>query len=343
MGKPSNPGGGGGGGTLSVKGTKGNDVFTVATEDALGRTAYDGAAGVDTLNLAALSSPVRIMLSGGASDASDLWINPDPDGHMMWASFPTYTQGRISGTIRNVENVIGTSGNDFLAGPNYVNNRLEGGPGDDVLSGGGYDTDILVGGPGSDVLEGIGSDRLVGGALAAPADGATDRFVVGTFATVTIAGFEPGVDRLVFVAPYDGPRPALTVSSTANGTLVTFGSASALLEGVSQAAFEAGHPVGNVIGGYGRDPLTLVGSTGEDWFYTRTIAPDELVISADSGNDFAKWFETGLDSIRLDGVAVTSFSETAYNGTPYLVVHTTGGSLSLEGLTMADSAAIAFV
>ncbi len=54
------------------------------------------------------------------------------------------------------ENIIGTSGDDWLIG-NQFSNRLEGGPGDDILIGNEGD-DILIGGGGDDVLDGGDGD-----------------------------------------------------------------------------------------------------------------------------------------------------------------------------------------
>ncbi|WP_058241118.1 Hint domain-containing protein [Shimia marina] len=70
----------------------------------------------------------------------------------------------------NFENVIGSSGNDWITGDGG-DNRIEGRDGNDLLQGGGGDdtlegdqgNDLLIGGSGEDVIDGgVGHDRLFG-------------------------------------------------------------------------------------------------------------------------------------------------------------------------------------
>ena len=86
--------------------------------------------------------------------------------------------------IRNIENVIGGTGNDTLTGDGNANS-LKGNDGDDLLSGGDGD-DTLTGGNGLDTLDGQGgadtadfSDKTVSVVVAL--NGAND-------ATVSIGG-----------------------------------------------------------------------------------------------------------------------------------------------------------
>ena len=76
----------------------------------------------------------------------------------------------IQDTLINVENVIGTGGNDKLFG-NSLNNVLDGGDESDSLDGragddslyGGFGYDTLIGGEGDDLLLIGGGDYLMGG------------------------------------------------------------------------------------------------------------------------------------------------------------------------------------
>jgi Ca2+-binding RTX toxin-like protein len=100
----------------------------------------DGGAGIDTADYSTARSPVRVALNGAA-----------------FANVAEF--GGAADQIRNIENVIGGDGDDWLVGDG-LDNRLEGGIGADKLDGGlGADTvaggagiDTLVGGKGMDVF-----------------------------------------------------------------------------------------------------------------------------------------------------------------------------------------------
>ncbi|NKD78108.1 hypothetical protein HEQ60_10090, partial [Haematospirillum sp. H1815] len=85
-----------------------------------------------------------------------------------------YVNGVAEDTLRNIENVIGGSGNDELTGDDKAN-WLDGLLGDDELYGG-DGNDSLTGGDGDDTLTGgADGDRLTGGPGA-------DRFVFASAA-----------------------------------------------------------------------------------------------------------------------------------------------------------------
>ena len=72
------------------------------------------------------------------------------------------TTTNITGTITNITDVLGGSGNDILIG-NDQGDLLRGNGGNDTITGGAGD-DILVGGPGNDIITGgAGQDLLFGG------------------------------------------------------------------------------------------------------------------------------------------------------------------------------------
>jgi Ca2+-binding RTX toxin-like protein len=74
----------------------------------------------------------------------------------------TAVSGSQTDTLISIENLIGGSANDTIAGDNSIN-VLTGGAGDDSLSGG-AGNDTLNGGDGDDVLEGgADADSLIGG------------------------------------------------------------------------------------------------------------------------------------------------------------------------------------
>jgi Ca2+-binding RTX toxin-like protein len=135
----------GGSGNDTLNAGTGNDTLSGGDGDDFldggsGADNIDGGDGVDTLTYANSSARVLVDLS-----------------------VPGATLGDATGdTISNIENVIGSDFNDFLAGDDN-NNYLQGNDDDDELQGRGGD-DVLIGGAGDDeLLGGSGNDVLEGG------------------------------------------------------------------------------------------------------------------------------------------------------------------------------------
>lgn len=130
----------------------------------------------------------------------------------------------------------GGPGKDFLIG-NLGTDELEGGPGDDTLIGlaGNYFEAPAGDADAGDVLEGWeGADFIVMGAgddawgefATTRADGASDTFVSGIWATgnpPTVHDFDPTVDKLVlYYDPSVLTDPAVTVTSVDIGGEITY-------------------------------------------------------------------------------------------------------------------------
>jgi Ca2+-binding RTX toxin-like protein len=128
----------GGSGDDKIDGGAGNDrIYGGAGNDRI-----DGGAGNDTVSYEDDPYSVDVNLDRGTARGSQ----------------------HVSGndTLKNIENVLGGSGNDTITG-NSANNTLLGGSGDDVIDGG-AGNDRLEGGTGNDQLTGgSGSDILTGG------------------------------------------------------------------------------------------------------------------------------------------------------------------------------------
>jgi Ca2+-binding RTX toxin-like protein len=117
---------------LIVRGGPGNDTFKfegVNASGLLGSVTLDGQTGTDTLDYSGFFFPnaVRVNLAMGTATG-------------------------VAGGVSNIENVIGSPGDDILIG-NDQNNVLNGGPGRDILIGRGG-ADSLFGGVGDDILIG---------------------------------------------------------------------------------------------------------------------------------------------------------------------------------------------
>ena len=102
----------------------------------------------------------------------------------------------------------------------------------DVLNGG-AGNDVLIGGDGDDTLSGDGGlDTLTGG------EGA-DVFVFRPFEGAdVITDFEPGTDLLHLDLPGGGPED-IAIARWAGGVHLGWAGGGVLLEGVSEAAFDA--------------------------------------------------------------------------------------------------------
>src|ERR1051325_7904287 len=134
-------------GNDTLSGGGGDDVFSMANTDSFtratpGNDVIDGGAGIDLVGFSAVDvfSPRPVTVDLAAS---------------------TYRSATFSGTIVNVENVIGSNGPDLINGNAAANSFFSGG-GDDTMTGAdGNDTltglwgnDWLNGGAGNDVLTG---------------------------------------------------------------------------------------------------------------------------------------------------------------------------------------------
>jgi len=115
----------------------------------LGNDTIDGKGGIDTVNyFTGELDPgfvsfveVHLGLNGASGTGGEFLPIPNTNGAFQQVSIDT---------LANIENVIGTEGNDRLFG-NELGNRLEGKFGNDFIDGG-FGNDVLIGGDG-----GIGS------------------------------------------------------------------------------------------------------------------------------------------------------------------------------------------
>ena len=125
----------GGAGNDTLTGDIGNDLFIASTGD----DTINGGDDTDTLDYSgsAAGTYVDIQLAASSSSSSVLRLAADDSA--------VYTD-----SIRRIENVIGTDGNDIIAG-DFLANDLSGGDGDDTIYGGGG-SDTLDGGSGTDLL-----------------------------------------------------------------------------------------------------------------------------------------------------------------------------------------------
>lgn len=133
------------------KGGNKADTFEIRSPNALQRftsTDYsivDGGAGIDTISFRSMYA-----FTGKKKGVE---ISLEPHSHFGNKSTVQIRDGREDFfLVENIENVIGSEGNDKISGDRF-SNFLQGSEGDDIISGL-YGDDHLVGGQGSDYLSG---------------------------------------------------------------------------------------------------------------------------------------------------------------------------------------------
>lgn len=162
----------GGAGNDTLDGGDGNDVL----DGGLGADHLIGGAGIDTASY--------------ANAASAVWADLSSGGYAGEAQGDTYS---------GVENLTGSSHDDWLFG-DAGNNVIDGGAGADTL-GGGAGNDTLIGGAGNDTLNGgDGNDILNAGTgtnvLTGGAGSDTFVFTKGDGSVNTVTDFEFNVDKV---------------------------------------------------------------------------------------------------------------------------------------------------
>lgn len=335
MGKPGGSSGGG-----NFKGTSGNDTFHVGSLSQLQSSTYDGGGGIDTLDLSALTTGISLGL------ASEMTYKTGKS--VLWADLPfsgfytdVYTAmnadtNKITGSINNIERVIGTSGNDQIGMGNL--GYADGGAGNDYLSGG-----TVVGGTGADYVDGTGtSSILVGGTYVngvATGDHTTDWFEVDG-ASGAILDFEVGIDKLVLpnVSSNPGGIPnAVWEATTYNGV------ASSVLHVNGQTVILAGitPDVANTIEigqFFSNTTATITSGPGDDIIWPSS-GPSQLIFGAGSGNDIITHFNLTDDHLVFTSGAPTSWTDVLVNGEHAIQGFYDDGhsSVTILGLTTGDT------
>ena len=247
----------GGAGTDELYGGAGNDFFQGGGNG----DKFDGGAGINTISYRGSDASVGVSVEIGKNNGAGLFARGDAAGDSIVA-------------VGTVQNIIGSSGDDFLAGSAGVN-RLVGEDGADTLYGLGGN-DILVGGAGADlyVFGGdYGNDVIQG-----DADGGILRFIDAT-----------GLDSFDFSRDTDGD------------VLIEHGSNSVT---IMASAYKAG--IYTIQHGANDAPVTLgklyLGTNGNDnTDTTKFVGTDvEDLMFGFGGDDL---LQGGLGADRLEGGA----------------------------------------
>lgn len=339
MGKPRNEI------SFTVKGDSGDNVLTLPAGATITNTVIDGGRGNDILDLSGYESAgVSLSLPSGFAKSNSAVTDKPFTG--TFATFDFVDETTVRGTIKNIEGVIGTSGNDFLflnvngAMPKLV----DGGDGNDVVEAlGGNAT--LIGGDGSDWIVSYGQGNTAIGGVndgdLSTSDGLRDFYYLGS--APTILDFEVGTDQLIFetgMSTVDSYLSPLTAQWVSNGA----GGATFMVNNVAEVTLANVDPVtaASITFGFAflAENGVSEGRSGDDLLFVGVNVADRIKLGSDSGNDLAVSFDASLDILVFEDGVVPTWSNTLVNGAQALVGSFSGGSITLMGLDMDDVAGL---
>jgi len=292
-----------------VRGTgEANNLYGGAGDDQLtglaGNDWLDGEAGNDLLNGGAGDD---FLIGGSGNDTAT--YHDEFSGVLVDLSIVGVqnTVGAGNDLLQSIENLVGSTHDDWLIG-NAGNNKLEGGNGADQLFGG-EGADILLGGNGNDNLfGGDGNDVLSGGA---GTDWASYLFQsAGVWINLTTENsqntFGAGFDTLISIE---------NVAGTAFGDILVGNAGANRLEGYGGNDLITGAEGNDVLFGQdGNDSLNggtgndvLEGGAGIDWaiFNTGLTAGVTVDLNVETQNTGA-----GIDTLRdIENVQATIYGD----------------------------------
>ncbi|MDM0018336.1 peroxidase family protein [Variovorax saccharolyticus] len=289
----------GGDGGDTVSGGAGDDRFIATAGD--GNDSYNGNAGTDTYDLSG------ILVAGGVTVTA------------------TSANGGGTGTdtLNNIENVIGSQGNDSItldAGVNVVdgqagNDTISTGAAADIVNGG-AGNDTINGGAGADTLNGNegddtftynigdGNDTIDGG------DGSDRVNILGAAGAQTLAVLLAGTAISTFAGASASNVESFTANLGAGNDLLNYGATTTavavdLVAGTA-TGFTSISNIEDVTGGSGNDTLfagaganVLTGGAGDD---TLTGGAGGDTLAGGAGNDtFRATLNDGNDSYAGGG------------------------------------------
>jgi len=275
----------GGSGNDTFYGLNGNDTL----DGGYGSNYLDGGAGTDTVTFASLGT-------------NGVTITINADGSASAVASNLAGNGTDTSTLVNIENIIGSAGNDVITG-SAADNVFSGGGGNDTLYGG-AGNDTLSGDTGNDILYGeAGNDTLNGGAGNNTLDGGAGADVLnggGGLGDVNWAGYQSATSGVV---------ADLTNSANNNVTVNdAAGDSYSAIQNLLGSNFDdtlTGDAGDNIIAGAGGND-TIFGMAGVDTLYGDAGADtlfggnNDDTLSGGAGNDS---LDGGSGNDTLDGGA----------------------------------------
>ncbi|WP_419895987.1 hypothetical protein [Roseomonas sp. USHLN139] len=291
----------GGAGNDTLYGGAGNDILAGGE----GADILDGGDGIDTADYSGSQLAVSVNLQDLVQGIG----------------------GAEGDQLINIENVIGSTGNDFIRG-NSVANVLVGGLGDDDLQGFAGD-DILEGGVGADTL--TGGDGIDTATYRNAGAGVTvDLSVAVRETSLLVNTGEARGDIFFQVENLEGSSYADILTGDSGSNVLTGGAGNDQLFG--------GGGNDRLVGGTGSDQLT--GGTGADTFvFTKGSGADSILDFSAAQNDKVEW--TGF------GASLDSYAEVSalfqQSGANVVVNAGNGDVLTFANITVANLTADHFL
>jgi Ca2+-binding RTX toxin-like protein len=301
-------------GTAQINGT-GNELDNVIIGNS-GNNSLFGGDGNDTLRGGAGAD----TLDGGEGSDTASYAGSNA-GVTINLTTPHASGGHAEGDVLiNIENLIGSSHNDFLTGDGQAN-RIEGGAGDDTLDGGGG-ADTLVGGTGNDTY-----------------------YINNTGVTITELANQ-GTDTVISSINHDLGANLENLTLTGNATIGTGNTLNNTIT-ANNLGNTLNGDAGNdtLIGGTGND--TLNGDAGNDTLRatagnnTLNGGADNDTLVAGTGNDTLNGGD-GDDTLDLLTHNLSLEGDLAFGGAGDDTViinqsQNTGSEIILDGETGRDS------
>ena len=236
----------GGAGTIRLGG--GDDVIKISDIDPNNGVAILGQGGSDTIDFSAYSLGITFTL-----DSSGIWQKPGAPGGDLDLPGGAFFQET------GVDNITGTSLDDWIEG-DRGDNVLSGGAGKDEIRGlggadeidGGISGDRLFGQGGADTISGGGgNDKIIGGGGGDRIEGGTgkdkmtgnsgaDTFVFGANSGAdTITDYDDGVDSFE-IADHAGGFGTLVINDDGTDIMITHDGGTITLDGATGTTIDAG-------------------------------------------------------------------------------------------------------
>jgi Ca2+-binding RTX toxin-like protein len=247
----------GGDGNDWINGTDGIDVITGgAGNDTIqfgsyGADEIDGGIGTDQLDLSPL------FLGAGSVNLTT---------GKYYAEFGFFGQSNIANII-NIENILGSIGNDFLVG-DLVANEIRGGGNIDIILGGGGNDSLYGEGDSDTIYGGDGNDYISGGTLLSVSSDNSGNILIGQNGDDTLFGDE-GSDYL-----YAGADNDSLLGQGGNDVLLGEAGSDTIYGGAGNDYFYSGTGVNLMYGNAGDDVFIseggsdlMEGGGDHNWYY----------------------------------------------------------------------------